>query len=322
MDLAHLDDADLELIRSQRVAVFGYGAQGRAQAANLKDSGVAVAVALRGGSERRATAETDGHEVLTLEAAAKWADLAVLLLPDAAQPGLYAQVLAEDLRPGAGLIFAHGYAVHYQHLVAREDLDVILVAPLAIGEQVRRAYEAGGGVSCLLAVHQDATNTAWTRARGYAWADGHARASMLISSFADETETDLFAEQAILTGGLQELIDAGFQTLVDGGYPPELAYICCLEEVKLMADLMLERGIAGMRRSISATAEYGGYTRGPRIIDETVRAEMRKVLEEIRSGDFDRELQGALADGGSRLTELREHFAGREIERAIREDER
>jgi ketol-acid reductoisomerase len=319
MELAHCADGDPALIRDTRVAVFGYGAQGRAQAANLRDSGVAVRVALRASSARRAEAEADGHTVLTPDAAAAWADLAVLLIPDAAQPALYAEVLAGGLRQGAALVFAHGYAIHYGHLSPRADLDVILVAPLAIGEQVRREYLAGGGASCLLAVAQDASGQAWPLARAYAWADGHARASMLVSTFADETETDLFAEQTILTGGLQELIDAGFQTLVDAGYPAELAYICCLEEVKLMADLMLERGIAGMRRSISATAEYGGYTRGPRIVGPAARAEMVKVLAEIRSGAFDRELQAALADGGSQLDVLRQRFAARAIEAAARD---
>jgi len=316
MDLARCEDRDIELIRGSRVAIFGYGAQGAAQAANLGDSGIELRIALRPGSPSIAAAEAAGHTVLPPEVAAGWADIVVMLIPDAAQPVLYDRVLAEGLRPGSALVFAHGYAIHYRHVVPRADVDLILVAPLAIGEQVRRAYVAGSGTSCLLAVDRDATGTAWSRARGYAWADGHARASMLISTFADETETDLFAEQTILTGGLQELIDAGFQTLVDAGYPPELAYICCLEEVKLMADLMLERGIAGMRRSISATAEYGGYTRGPRIVGDAARAEMRRVLEEIRSGEFDRELQTVLADGGSALRDLRQRFAARAIESA------
>lgn len=307
---------DPELIRGRRVAVYGYGAQGRAQAANLADSGVELRVALRAGSPRRADASAAGHAVMDLDEAAAWAQVAVLLVPDAAQPQLYREHLAPALGEGAALIFAHGYSVHYGHLVARADLDVIMVAPLAIGEQVRRAYQAGEGVPCLLAVAQDASGAAWDLAASYAWADGHARARMLRSSFADETETDLFAEQAVLSGGLEELMDAAFQTLVDAGYPEELAYISCVEEVRLMAELISERGIAGMRRSISATAEYGGYTRGPRVVGEAARAEMRGILEEVRSGAFDRELQAALADGGQALLDLRRRYAERAIERA------
>lgn len=296
-------DADLARapLEACNIAVFGYGAQGRAQARNLSDAGMTVRVALRDGSASRARAEADGLAVMGLEAAAEWADLAVMLVPDTAQPGLYEAVLDSRLRAGAALLFAHGYAVHHAHLKPRNDLDVLMVAPLGIGEQVRATFERGAGVPALVAVHQDATGQAWPRALAYAGAGGHGRAGVMETRFAEETETDLFAEQAVLVGGLSELIRAGFDTLVEAGYQPEVAYFCCLHEVKLIADLIHVRGIAGMRESISEVAEFGALRHGPRIIGEPARQAMREALDEVRSGRFDQLLQEEQQQGFPRL---------------------
>lgn len=289
-------DIDSSMIRDRKVAVLGFGAQGRAQSRNLADSGVDVVVGLRAGSPSRETCADLGLAVAEPAEAAAAARVIVMLVPDEAQPTLYAEQLEMAMQPGSALVFAHGYNIHFGHIRPREDLDVVMVAPLGIGEQVRRTYATGGGVPALLAIARDATGRAEELGLAYAWANGHARAGVFETSFGEETETDLFAEQAVLCGGLTHLILAAFETLVDADYPEELAYFGCLHEVKLIADLIHSRGIAGMRRSISSTAEYGDYSRGPRIIGEHSRAEMRRVLEEIRNGDFDREL----ADQGRR----------------------
>lgn len=306
-----LDPAPLA---GRRVAVFGFGAQGRAQALNLRDSGIDVVVALRDGSPRRADCAAAGLAVLAPQAAAQACDLAVLLVPDEAQPGLYREALAPALRPGSGLLFAHGYNIHYGRLEPRADLDVVMVAPLGIGEQVRRQYELGRGVPALLAVHQDASGAAAAVAGAYAAANGHARAAVFRTSFAAETETDLFAEQAVLCGGLGQLILAAFETLVEAGYPEEVAYFCCLHEVKLIADLVQSRGIAGMRRSISSTAAYGDATRGPRVVGAASRAAMQELLAEIRDGRFAAELDAEMAQGAPTLAAWRKAAAGHPIE--------
>lgn len=279
------------------VAVFGYGTQGRAHALNLRDAGVEVVVALRAGSPRAPKAAADGCTVLDPVAAARRADLAVLLVPDDAQPGLYGEVLERTLRPGSALVFAHGYNIHYRRIEPRADLDVLLVAPKGIGDQVRATFVAGHGVPGLVAVHQDASGHALARALDYARGVGHGRAVVLETTFADETETDLFGEQAVLCGGLTALAQAGFDTLVDAGYPPELAYFECLHEIKLIADLMYARGVAGMRESISTTAAFGDCTRGPRVVDARTRETMRAILAEIRSGRFAAELAAEVAAG-------------------------
>lgn len=284
------------------VAVFGYGAQGRAHALNLRDAGVETVVALREGSPRAARAAADGITVRPLAEAAQRADLVMLLVPDDAQPPLYDEVLDGAMKPQAALVFAHGYNIHYRRISPRADLDVLLVAPKGIGDQVRATYVAGAGVPGLVAVHQDASGAALARALAYASAVGHGRAVILGTTFADETETDLFGEQAVLCGGLTALAQAGFDTLVEAGYPPELAYFECLHEIKLIADLMYARGIAGMRESISTTAAYGDCTRGPRVIDAGTRARMREILAEIRSGAFATELADELAAGRPALT--------------------
>lgn len=296
------------------VVVVGFGAQGRAQALNLRDSGVQVTVALRPGSPGRAACEAEGLPVATPAGAAAGADLVVMLAPDEAQPGIYAEMLAPALRPGAGLVFAHGYNIHFGRLQPRADLDVLMVAPLGIGEQVRRQYEAGRGVPALLAVRQDASGSAWGLAGAYAHANGHARAAVFETTFAEETETDLFAEQAVLCGGLGSLITTAFETLVDAGYPEELAYFCCLHEVKLIADLVQSRGIAGMRRSISSTAAYGDATRGPRVIGVASRQAMQELLADIRAGRFAAELDAEMAAGAPTLAAWRAAGEGHRLE--------
>ncbi|MCP1726174.1 ketol-acid reductoisomerase [Natronospira proteinivora] len=298
-------DLDRSPLADCAIAVFGYGAQGRAQARNLLDAGFNVRVALRADSSSRERAEADGLSVLSLEAAAEWADMAVMLVPDGEQPALYQSVLAPALKPGAALIFAHGYAVHHGHIRAREDLDVLMVAPLGIGEQVRATFEKGAGVPALVAVAQDGSGQAWSRVLAYAGAGGHGRAGVIETTFAEETETDLFAEQAVLVGGMSELIRNAFETLVEAGYSEEVAYFCCLHEVKLIADLIHTRGIASMRESISEVADYGAMRQGPRIIGEASRQAMRQALQEIRSGEFDRRLQEEQGAGFTILNESR-----------------
>lgn len=289
-------DGDTGLIQGRRVAVLGFGAQGRAQALNLRDSGVGVVVGLRENSPSRTAAESAGLVVATPEVAVIGADAVVMLVPDTVQPAVYRHVIAPHLKPGGALIFAHGYCIHFKQIIPRQDLDILLVAPLGVGEQVRAVYERGGGVPGMIAVKQDASGNGRALALSYAIANGHGRAGIIETDFAEETETDLFAEQAVLCGGLTNLIQAGFDTLVDAGYDPQIAYFCCLHEVKLLADLIHRRGIAGMRESISPIAEYGDYTRGPRVINEHSRAAMREILEDIRSGSFACELAADLSN--------------------------
>lgn len=310
------DRLDPAALAGRRVTVLGFGAQGQAQALNLRDSGIEVTVGLRRESPRRALCAREDLEVLTLEAAARRCDLCAMLVPDEVQPRLYAEVLDSALRPGSGLVFAHGYNIHYGRLRPRADLDVVLVAPLGIGEQVRRQYELGRGVPALLAVHQDASGSAEPRAGAYATAVGHARAVVFRTTFAAETETDLFAEQAVLCGGLGELITAAFETLMEAGYPEELAYFCCLHEVKLIADLVQSRGLSGMRQSISSTAAFGDATRGRRVIGPESRQEMRAMLAEIRDGRFALELDREMAAGAPTLTAWRAAAEAHPIETA------
>ena len=297
MQLFYDADTDPKLIRARRVAVLGFGAQGRAQAANLKDSGVDVRVGLRAGSKSLPAAAAAGLEALEPAQAVSWADTVVMLIPDEVQPQVYLDTVAPKLRQGGALVFAHGYNIHFRRIQPRADLDVVLVAPNGIGEQVRLQYQAGHGVPGMIAVQQDGSRGARALALSYAWAQGHGRAGIIESSFKEETETDLFAEQAVLSGGLTHLISAGFETLVEAGYAPEIAYFCCLHEIKLMADMIYARGLAGMRESISATAEFGDYTRGPRVIGEESRAAMRAMLTQIQDGEFARELAREMESG-------------------------
>ncbi|WP_330203058.1 ketol-acid reductoisomerase [Cyanobacterium sp. Dongsha4] len=283
------NDAKLELISSKTVAIIGYGSQGHAHALNLKESGVNVIVGLYEGSKSKKSAESAGLKVHSVAEAASLADWIMVLLPDEVQRTVYEQEIAPYLTKGKVLSFAHGFNIHFGQIVPPADVDVIMIAPKGPGHLVRRTYEQGQGVPALFAVYQDASGEARDRAMAYAKGIGGTRAGILETSFREETETDLFGEQAVLCGGLSALIKAGFETLVSAGYQPELAYFECLHEVKLIVDLIVEGGLAEMRNSISNTAEYGDYTRGPRVITDETRAEMKKILTEIQSGQFARE---------------------------------
>ncbi|MBI1207563.1 MAG: ketol-acid reductoisomerase [Azospirillum sp.] len=283
-------DADVNLIKGKKVVVVGYGSQGHAHAINLRDSGVKdVVVSLRGSSASVAKASNAGFTVLEPAEAAKLADVMMILTPDELQGDLYRDHLAPNLKPGAALAFAHGLNVHFNLIEPRGDLDVFMVAPKGPGHTVRSEYQRGGGVPCLVAVHQNATGNAMEVALSYASAIGGGRAGIIETTFREECETDLFGEQVVLCGGLTSLITAGFETLVEAGYAPEMAYFECLHEVKLIVDLIYEGGIANMRYSISNTAEYGDYTRGPRVVTDATKAEMKRILDEIQTGKFARE---------------------------------
>jgi ketol-acid reductoisomerase len=283
-------DADLNLIKGKRVAVVGYGSQGFGHSNNLKDSGVAdVAVALKAASPTRAKVEGAGIRCLTPAEAAKWADVVMVLVPDELQADLYRDELGPNMREGASLLFAHGFNIHFKLIEPRPDLDVLMVAPKGPGHLVRSEYVKGGGVPCLVAIHQDASGGALDLGLSYASAIGGARAGVIETTFKEECETDLFGEQVVLCGGLSALIQAGYETLVEAGYAPEMAYFECLHEVKLIVDLIYEGGLADMRYSISNTAEYGDYKTGPRIITDETRAEMRRVLADIQEGRFARD---------------------------------
>lgn len=282
-------DADLSLIQAKTVAIIGFGSQGHAHAQNLRDSGVTVVVSDLPGTPNAVRAEKAGFEVLSAADAAKRADVIMMLVPDEAQAVIYRNDIAPNLKDGATLMFAHGFNIHFGQIVPPPTVDVSMVAPKGPGHLVRRQYEEGKGVPVLIAVFQDASGKARQQALSYASALGGLRAGGLDTTFQEETETDLFGEQAVLCGGCTELITAGFETLVEAGYQPEIAYFECLHEMKLIVDLIWEKGIAGMRYSISDTAEYGDLTRGPRVIDENVRDSMREVLAEIQSGEFARE---------------------------------
>lgn len=282
-------DANLDLIAQKTIAIIGYGSQGHAHALNLKDSGMNVIIGLYPGSKSAEKASSAGLTVHTVADAAQAADFIMILLPDEAQKSVYKQEIEPHLKEGKILAFAHGFNIHFAQVVPPDNVDVVMVAPKGPGHLVRRTYEQGQGVPCLFAVYQDATGMARDRAMAYAKGIGGTRAGILETSFREETETDLFGEQAVLCGGLSALIKAGFETLVNAGYQPELAYFECLHEVKLIVDLIVEGGLAKMRDSISNTAEYGDYTRGPRIVTDQTRAEMRKILQEIQAGQFARE---------------------------------
>jgi ketol-acid reductoisomerase len=279
-------DADLDLIRGKKVAVIGYGSQGHAHALNLKDSGVDVRVGLHAGSRSRAKAEADGLKVGTVAEVSDWADVIMVLAPDTKQPKIYKEEIAPGLKPGNTLMFAHGFSIHYKTVVPTEDVDVSMIAPKAPGHRVRETYLAGEGTPALVAVHQDKSGKAKDLALSYAKGIGVTRAGVLETTFAEETETDLFGEQTVLCGGVSALVKAGFDTLVEAGYQPEMAYFECLHELKLIVDLMYRGGINYMRYSVSDTAEHGDYTGGPRVITDETRKEMKKILEEIQNGTY------------------------------------
>ena len=283
-------DADVNLIKSKKVVIVGYGSQGHAHAINLRESGAKeVAVALRPDSTSRAKAEAEGIPVMDVTDAAKWADVVMMLTPDELQRHIYRDHLHGNMKENAALAFAHGLNVHFKLIEPRSDLDVFMVAPKGPGHTVRSEYVRGGGVPCLIAVAQDATGNAQDIGLSYASGIGGGRAGIIETTFREECETDLFGEQVVLCGGLTSLIQAGYETLVEAGYAPEMAYFECLHEVKLIVDLIYEGGIANMRYSISNTAEYGDYTRGPRIITSKTKAEMKRVLTEIQTGQFTRD---------------------------------
>jgi len=310
----YASDADPALIAGRKVAIIGYGSQGHAHALNLRDSGVDVRVGLRPGSSSRAKAETAGLRVTGIAEAAAEADVIMLLAPDTDQQVIFDESIKPHLEAGDALLFAHGFNVRFGLITAPEGVDVAMVAPKGPGHLVRRTYEGGGGVPALIAVAADASGQAKALALSYADAIGATRAGVLETTFAEETETDLFGEQVVLCGGLSALIQAGFETLVEAGYAPESAYFECLHEVKLIVDLIYEAGISGMRYSISTTAEYGDLTRGPRIVNDGVRAEMKKILEEIRSGRFAEEWIGEFRSGLPNFKRLEAEGQAHQIE--------
>ena len=289
MKVYYEKDCDLSLIQGKKVAVLGYGSQGYAHANNLKDSGVDVVVGLRKGSSSVQKAEQAGLSVLPVAEAVSGADLVMVLLPDEHQASVYRNEIKPNLKEGAALAFAHGFNIHFGQIQVPSSVDVIMIAPKGPGHMVRSTYEQGGGVPSLIAVHQDATGKAKEIALSYASANGGARAGILETNFREETETDLFGEQAVLCGGASALVQAGFETLVEAGYAPEMAYFECLHELKLIVDLMYYGGISDMRYSISNTAEYGDLTRGPRVVTENTKKEMKKILNEIQTGEFAKE---------------------------------
>jgi ketol-acid reductoisomerase len=308
-------DADPTPLEGKTIAILGYGSQGHAHALNLRDSGHRVVVGLRPASASRAEAEGEGVEVLRVADAASLGDVVMVLLPDERQREVWEAEVRDGIAPGNLLMFAHGFSVHFGEVEPPPGVDVAMVAPKGPGHLVRRQYLEGRGVPCLMAVHQDATGNARELALGYASGIGGGRAGIIETTFKDECETDLFGEQSVLCGGATELVRAGFETLVEAGYDPRLAYFECLHELKLIVDLMYEKGIQGMRHSISNTAEYGDMTRGQRVIGEPTRAAMRKILADIQSGEFAREWIAENRAGGESFQRMREEAAGHEIER-------
>jgi ketol-acid reductoisomerase len=282
------EDAKLELLADKKLAIIGYGSQGHAHALNLKDSGCQVAVGLYGGSKSWSAAEDAGLRVMSVADAAAWADVVMILVPDPAQPALYRDAIAPGLKAGDTLMFAHGFNIRYHQIVAPPDVDVSMIAPKSPGHRLRELYQEGGGTPALLAVHQDVSGQAKETALAYAKGIGCTRAGVIETTFDEETETDLFGEQAVLCGGVTELIKAGFETLVEAGYQPEIAYFECLHELKLIIDLVQQGGLSYMRYSVSDTAEHGDYTSGRRIITDETRAEMRRMLAEVQDGTYAR----------------------------------
>src|SRR5512145_1810672 len=307
-------DANLDLLKKRKVAIIGYGSQGHAHALNLRDSGVDVRVGLGAGSKSKAKAEGAGLRVVSVSEAAKEADVVMVLIPDQTQKRVYDQEIAPHMTKGKALLFAHGFNIHFHQIRPSEDVDVLLVAPKGPGHLVRRQYQDGRGIPCLIAVQQDATGQAKQLGLAYAKGIGGTRAGVLETTFKEETETDLFGEQAVLCGGASALVKCGFEVLVEAGYQPESAYFECLHELKLIVDLMYEGGLAWMRHSISDTAEYGDYTRGPRIVNSQTKDEMRKILKEIQSGQFAKEWMAENENGAKRFLDLRDKGAKHPIE--------
>ncbi len=307
-------DANLDALQAKTVAILGYGSQGHAHALNLRDSGVDVVVGLRPDSASRAEAEAEGLEVLPIADAASRGDVVMVLLPDERQAEVWESEIRDGIAPGDLLIFAHGFSIHFGQIEPPEGVDVGMVAPKGPGHLVRRTYQDGRGVPCLMSVHQDSSGNARELVLAYASGIGGGRAGVIETTFKDECETDLFGEQSVLCGGATELVRAGFETLVEAGYDARLAYFECLHELKLIVDLMYEKGIQGMRDSISNTAEYGDMTRGPKVIGEPTRAAMRQILADIQSGDFAKEWIAENRAGGESFDRLRKEAADHEVE--------
>src|SRR3954468_16989904 len=319
MSMIYDDDADLSKLDGKTVAILGYGSQGHAHALNLEDSGVDVVVGLRDGSESADKGPADGARVESVADAASQGDLVMVLLPDEKQAEVWEAEISDGIAPGNLLMFAHGFSIHFDQIQPGPEVDVGMVAPKGPGHLVRRQFVEGNGVPGLIAIHQDATGQAKDLVLAYAKGIGCTRAGVIETTFKDETETDLFGEQAVLCGGVTELVRAGYETLVDGGYDPRLAYFECLHELKLIVDLMYEKGITGMRYSISNTAEYGDLTRGKRVITEETREAMRQVLSEIQSGDFAREWIAENKAGQENFQRMREEEKNHQIEREGKE---
>ena len=313
------NDADKSLIQEKTIGVIGYGSQGHAHAQNLKDSGLNVIVGLYEGSGSWSKAEEDGFSVAVASQAAKESDIVVMLLPDTSQGEVYKRDIEPNLGAGKSIAFAHGFSIHYQTVVPPSNVDVWMIAPKAPGHRMREVYRQGNGVPSLVAVHQDATGKAKQTALAYAWGVGSLRAGVLNTTFKEETETDLFGEQTVLCGGVTSLVKAAFETMVEAGYQPESAYFEVMHELKLIVDLLYQGGMEYMRYSVSDTAEYGDYTRGPRIIDEDVKVKMRKVLSEIQDGTFAREWIAENDEGRPRFKLLREENSGHPIEKVGKE---
>ena len=315
MNVYYEQDADLKHLQGKNIAVLGYGSQGHAHALNLKESGLNVCVGLRPDSSSCAKARENGLDVNTIADAVKWADIVMVLLPDQYQKSIYETEIAPNLEAGNTLAFAHGFNIHYSQIVPPETVNVMMIAPKSPGHLVRRTFTQGNGVPCLIAVYQDYTGD--TKQQALAWAKGlgGTKAGVIETTFKDETETDLFGEQAVLCGGSAELIKAGFETLVEGGYPAELAYFECMHELKLIVDLYYEGGLSRMNYSVSDTAEYGGMTRGPRVITSAVKAEMKKILEEVQDGRFAKEFIDECNAGYPEMKKLRKSNAGHPIEK-------
>ena len=315
MQVYYDKDADLSIIQKTRVAVIGYGSQGHAHANNLRDSGVGhVVIGLRAGSGSAPKAEAAGFEVREVPDAVAGADLVMVLTPDELQQGIYKEQIEPNLKEGGAIAFAHGFNIHFELIEPRADLDAIMIAPKGPGHTVRSTYTAGGGVPSLIAIAQDATGQARDIALSYASAIGAGRAGIIATSFREETETDLFGEQAVLCGGAAALVQAGFETLVEAGYAPEMAYFECLHELKLIVDLFYEGGVANMWYSVSNTAEYGGLTRGPRIVTDETKAEMKRMLDEIQTGQFAREFVTENQAGAPGIKARRRLIAQHDIE--------
>jgi len=316
MKMLYEKDANVDLIKSKKIAIFGFGSQGHAHALNLKDSGVKdVAVALREGSPSQKKAEEQGLKVMSLSDAAEWADVLMLLTPDELQSQIYKNHIEQRMREGTSLAFAHGLNIHFNLINARKDLDVFMIAPKGPGHLVRSEYQKGGGVPCLMAIHQDSSGKARDLALSYATAIGGGKAGVIETNFKEECETDLFGEQSVLCGGLVELIKNGYETLIEAGYSPEMAYFECVHEVKLIVDLIYEGGIANMNYSISNTAEYGEYVSGKKIIDGKTKERMKEILKDIQSGKFAKQWMDECKNGQKNFLNMRKKLSEHPIEK-------